>query len=251
MFKLADGSGKLAGGLHDGAAKIPDYDKQDRDARTGVMADPVQLASPVAAQGAQLRHRFRPVLHPAVPVGRRDGGVHAHPAAQPAGAGRRRLRPGASPWPAGCRWPRSGVLQTAALMSVLHWGLGLEMARAAGTVGFLLLVTGLLRRDRAVAERPLRAGRADPRPGAADAPADLGGRHVSRADQPRLLQRVHPFLPMSYVVEGLRRLITGGGLGPVWRAARCCSRFTAGRSRSPRGPRGASRCGRWTGCTRS
>ena len=45
MFKLADGSGKLAGGLHDGAEQIPDYDKQDRDARTEVMADPVQLAS--------------------------------------------------------------------------------------------------------------------------------------------------------------------------------------------------------------
>lgn len=28
-----------------------------------------------------------------------------------------------------------------ALMGVLHWGLGLEMARHAGTLGFLLLVT--------------------------------------------------------------------------------------------------------------
>ncbi len=33
------------------------------------------------------------------------------------------------------------MLQTVALMSVLHWGLGLQMARAAGTVGFLFLVT--------------------------------------------------------------------------------------------------------------
>ncbi len=92
MFKLADGSGKLAGGLHDGVDKIPDYDKKDRDQRTDVMADPVQLASQGPAQGAQLRHRFRPVLHPALPVGRRDGGLHADPAPQPARARRGRLR---------------------------------------------------------------------------------------------------------------------------------------------------------------
>lgn len=33
---------------------------------------------------------------------------------------------------------------------------------------------------------------------------------------------------MSYIVEGLRRLITGGGLGPVWQGCAVLLAFTAG-----------------------
>lgn len=33
---------------------------------------------------------------------------------------------------------------------------------------------------------------------------------------------------MSYIVEALRRLITGGGLGPVWHACVVLVAFTAG-----------------------
>lgn len=58
---------------------------------------------------------------------------------------RRALAAGASAWRiAFAGWlpvAAIGLLQVAALMSVLHWGLGLQMARAAGTVGFLALVT--------------------------------------------------------------------------------------------------------------
>ena len=92
MFKLADGSGELAGGLHDGVEQDPRL--RQAGPRPPYRGDgrPGAARQPVAAQGAQLRHRLRPVLHPALPLGRRDGRVHADPAAQPAGAGRRRLR---------------------------------------------------------------------------------------------------------------------------------------------------------------
>lgn len=50
---------------------------------------------------------------------------------------------------------------------------------------------------------------------------------------------IHPFMPMSYVVGALRRLITGGGPGPVWQACAVLAAFTLGR------------CGPSTVCTRS
>jgi putative membrane protein len=45
---------------------------------------------------------------------------------------------------------------------------------------------------------------------------------------PGFFNALHPFLPMSYVVDALRRLITGGGLGPVWQACAVLAAFTAG-----------------------
>ncbi|MGH3325817.1 MAG: hypothetical protein ACRDOV_15520, partial [Streptomyces sp.] len=45
---------------------------------------------------------------------------------------------------------------------------------------------------------------------------------------PDFFNAVHSFLPMSYVVEGLRHLITGGELWPVWRACLVLLAFTAG-----------------------
>ena len=57
---------------------------------------------------------------------------------------------------------------------------------------------------------------------------------------------------MTYVVDGLRRLITGGGLGPVWQGCAVLLAFTAGAlALTALSARAASRCGRWTGCTRS
>lgn len=45
---------------------------------------------------------------------------------------------------------------------------------------------------------------------------------------PGFFNAVHPYLPMSYVVEGLRHLITGGGTEAVWRACAVLLAVTAG-----------------------
>lgn len=121
-----------------------------------------------------------------------------------------------------------GVLQTVALMSVLHWAIGLQMVRAAGTVGFLFLVTACF----AAIVQWLNA-----RFGAAGRILVLaflmlqltsaGGTYPVQTS-PGFFNALHPFLPMSYVVEALRRLITGGGLGPVWHACVVLVAFTAG-----------------------
>lgn len=227
MFKLADGSGKLAGGLHDGAGKIPDYDQPERDRRTGVMADPVKLASHDLHHAPNYGTGFAPYF---IPLSLWVGAMVAYMLIPP--MNRRALAAGAPAWRiALAGWlpvVAVGVLQTAALMAVLHWAVGLQMVRAAGTVGFLFLVAACF----AAIVQWLNA-----RFGAAGRILVLallmlqltsaGGTYPVQTS-PGFFNAIHPFLPMSYVVEALRRLVTGGGLGPVWTACAVLAAFTAG-----------------------
>ncbi|MET8676521.1 YhgE/Pip domain-containing protein [Streptomyces sp. NPDC004647] len=227
MFKLADGSGKLAGGLHDGAEKIPDYGKKDRDARTEVMSDPVQLASQSMHKAPNYGTGFAPYF---IPLSLWVGSMVAYMVIQP--LNRRALAAGASSWRiAVAGWlpvAALGVLQTAALMSVLHWGLGLEMARAGGTVGFLLLTTACFA---AIVQwlnaRFGPAGRILVLALLMLQLTSAGGTYPVQTS-PGFFNAIHPYLPMTYVVEGLRRLITGGGLGPVWQGTAVLTAFTVG-----------------------
>jgi putative membrane protein len=45
---------------------------------------------------------------------------------------------------------------------------------------------------------------------------------------PGFFQALHPYLPMTYVVTGLRHLISGGPTDPVWRAALVLAVFLVG-----------------------
>ncbi|MEE1793191.1 YhgE/Pip domain-containing protein [Streptomyces sp. BE308] len=227
LFRLGDGSATLAQGLNDGVGKIPDYDKKDRDARTGVMADPVQLASKSLHAAPNYGTGFAPYF---IPLSLWVGAMVAYMLIQP--LNRRALAAGASAWRiAFAGWlpvAAIGVLQVAALMSVLHWGLGLQMAHAAGTIGFLALVTCCF----AAIVQWLNA-----RFGAAGRILVLavlmlqltsaGGTYPVETS-PGFFGAIHPYLPMSYVVDALRRLITGGGLGPVWQGCAVLLAFTAG-----------------------
>ncbi|MFG3658873.1 YhgE/Pip family protein [Streptomyces sp. NPDC047706] len=227
MFKLVDGSVKLANGLHDGAEQIPDYDRRERDARTEIMADPVQLASKSLYEAPNYGTGFAPYF---IPLSLWVGAMVAYMLIAP--LNRRALATGASAWRiALAGWLpvlAIGVLQTVALMAVLHWAVGLEMVRAAGTVGFLFLVTACF----AAIVQWLNA-----RFGAAGRILVLallmlqltsaGGTYPVQTS-PGFFNALHPFLPMSYVVEALRRLITGGGLGPVWHACVVLAAFTVG-----------------------
>lgn len=227
LFRLSDGSATLAQGLNDGVGKIPDYDKKDRDARTGVMADPVQLASSSLHAAPNYGTGFAPYF---IPLSLWVGAMVAYMLIQP--LNRRALSAGAPAWRiAFAGWlpvAAIGLLQVFALMSVLHWRLGLQMAHAAGTIGFLALVTCCF----AAIVQWLNA-----RFGAAGRILVLavlmlqltsaGGTYPVQTS-PGFFGAIHPYLPMTYVVEGLRRLITGGGLGPVWQACAVLLAFTAG-----------------------
>ncbi|MFF2411173.1 YhgE/Pip family protein [Streptomyces sp. NPDC058092] len=227
LIRLGDGSATLAEGLNDGVGKIPDYDKKDRDARTEVMADPVRLASESLHAAPNYGTGFAPYF---IPLSLWVGAMVAYMLIQP--LNRRALAAGASAWRiAFAGWlpvAAIGLLQVAALMSVLHWGLGLQMTRAAGTIGFLALTTCCF----AAIVQWLNA-----RFGAAGRILVLavlmlqltsaGGTYPVQTS-PGFFNAIHPYLPMSYIVEGLRRLITGGGLGPVWQGSAVLLAFTAG-----------------------
>ncbi|MEU5210733.1 YhgE/Pip domain-containing protein [Streptomyces sp. NPDC020742] len=227
LFKLSDGSQKLAGGLHAGVRQIPDYGKKERDARTRVMSDPVQLASDSAHKAPNYGTGFAPYF---IPLSLWVGAMVAYMLIQP--LNRRALAMGASSWRVAVSgWlpvAGIGVLQTAALMSVLHFGLGLEMTRTAGTLGFLVLVTacfsalvqwlnaqfGPAGRILVLALLMLQL-------------TSAGGTYPVQTS-PGFFGAIHPYLPMSYIVEGLRRLITGGETAPVWQGAAVLLAFTVG-----------------------
>ncbi|MEU0118892.1 YhgE/Pip domain-containing protein [Streptomyces bobili] len=227
IFKLVDGSGKLAGGLQDGAERIPDYDKKDRDARTAVMADPVRLASHDLHKAPNYGTGFAPYF---IPLSLWVGAMVAYMLIAP--MNRRALAAGAPAWRiALAGWlpvATIGVLQTTALMAVLHWAVGLEMVRAAGTVGFLFLVAACF--TAIVQWLNARFGPAGRILVLALLMLQLtsaGGTYPVQTS-PDFFNALHPYLPMSYVVEALRRLITGGGLAPVWQACGVLIAFTAG-----------------------
>ncbi|MCJ1681252.1 YhgE/Pip domain-containing protein [Streptomyces sp. APSN-46.1] len=227
MFKLVDGNRDLADGLHDGVGKIPDYDEKQRDARTEVMADPVKLANQSLHKAPNYGTGFAPYF---IPLSLWVGAMVAYMLIAP--LNRRALAAGASPWRvAFAGWlPVAGLgaAQVAALMSVLHWGLGLEMARPALTIAFLMLVTGCF----AAIVQWLNA-----KFGAAGRILVLavlmlqltsaGGTYPVQTS-PDFFNAIHPYLPMSYIVEGLRKLITGGDLAPVWQGCAVLVAFTAG-----------------------
>ncbi|GAA2513968.1 YhgE/Pip domain-containing protein [Streptomyces longisporus] len=227
MFKLVDGSGKLAGGLHDGAGKIPDYDKKDRNQRTEVMSDPVKLVSKDLHKAPNYGTGFAPYF---IPLSLWVGAMVAYMLIPP--MNRRALATGAPAWRiALAGWlpvVAIGVLQTVSLMAVLHWAIGLQMARAAGTVGFLFLVTACF--GAIVQWLNARFGAAGRILVLALLMLQLtsaGGTYPVQTS-PGFFNAIHPFLPMSYIVEALRRLITGGGLGPVWHACVVLVAFTVG-----------------------
>lgn len=227
MYKLVDGNRDLADGLHEGAGKIPDYDEQQRDTRTEVMADPVRLANQSLHKAPNYGTGFAPYF---IPLSLWVGAMVAYMIIAP--LNRRALAAGASPWRiALAGWlPVAGIgaAQVSLLMAVLHWGLGLEMARPALTIGFLMLVTGCF----AAIVQWLNA-----KFGAAGRILVLavlmlqltsaGGTYPVQTS-PGFFNAIHPYLPMSYVVESLRRLITGGDLAPVWQGCAVLVAFTAG-----------------------
>ncbi|WP_240139149.1 YhgE/Pip domain-containing protein [Streptomyces sp. MUM 178J] len=227
LISLKDGSTELAGGLNEGVEKIPDYDEKDRDRRTEVMADPVQLASQSLNKAPNYGTGFAPYF---IPLSLWVGSMVAYMIIQP--LNRRALAVGASAWRVALAgWlpvAAIGLLQVAALMSVLRFGLDLQPAHAAGTIAFLALTTlcfasiiqwlnarfGAAGRILVLAVLMLQL-------------TSAGGTYPVQTS-PGFFNAIHPYLPMTYVVEALRRLITGGGLGPVWQACAVLAAFTAG-----------------------
>ena len=224
LYKLAGGSDQLAGSLHDGAAKIPDLTAQDRADRTGVMSDPVQLAlgtlNKAANYGTGLSSYF-------IPLALWVGMMVAYMLLRPLNS--RLLAANIPSWRAALAgWLPAvaiGVAQVGALLAVLHFGLGLDLARPAAAIGFLLLTSATFAAvlqwvNAAFGTRGRVIGLAILMLQLTSA----GGTYPVQTS-PGFFGAIHPYLPMTWVVDGLRRLISGGDMTVVWQGVGVLAAF--------------------------
>ncbi|WP_327087255.1 YhgE/Pip family protein [Nonomuraea sp. NBC_01738] len=224
MGELTKGSKDLADGLGDGAHQIPDYTDQQRQARTDVMSDPVRLAKTVDNEVPNYGTGFAPFFLPlALWVGAMIAFMVLKPLNQRLLAGTAgAFRVTMAGWlPA----MALGAAQVGVLLAVLRFALGLEAAHWAGVAGLLLLAVAAFLAIVQAVNALLGA------PGRVVALALLMLQLTSAAGtypietSPGFFRTISPWLPMSWVVSALRRLISGGELTVVWQACGVLSAF--------------------------
>jgi YhgE/Pip-like protein len=219
LSQASSGAHRLAKGLDEGAGQVPDYTKDQRNQRSGVMSDPVRLATARSNPAPDYGTGFAPFFLPlALWVGAmfvymvlRPLNARAVAAAAPA---RRVALAGWSPA------VLVGILQVAVLLLVLKFALGLTAVRWAGVIALLVLTAASF-----MAVVQFVYGRFGP-VGRVIALVLLMLQLTSSAGtypiqtSPEFFQVLHPILPMGRVVTALRHLISGGPLTSVWE---CCA----------------------------
>ncbi|GAA1849478.1 YhgE/Pip domain-containing protein [Actinomadura bangladeshensis] len=227
LAQISDGSGRLAAGLDEGVRQIPDYGDNERAARDDMMSDPVRLASATDNKVPNYGTGFAPFF---VPLSLWVGGMIIYMLLRPLNP---RAMAGTAP---GRRVALAGWLpaaligaaQACVVLAVLHLALGLRAAHWPGLVAFLALASaaflaviqwvnarfGPIGRILALALLMLQLTSA-----AGTYPIETS---------PRFFQVIRPYLPMSWVVDGVRPLIGGGSLTPVWQGCAVLVAFLAG-----------------------
>ncbi|MEU8170459.1 YhgE/Pip domain-containing protein [Micromonospora sp. NPDC049004] len=212
LTRLGGGAGDLADGLADGEKKIPGYD--DADARSGILGDPVSLDRSARHPAGSYGVGFAPYfLGLALWVGAMITYMLLRP------VNRRHVMSGAPAWRVALAgWMPAaavGLAQAGVLFTVVTLVLGLDPVRPAVTLGLLALVSlaftaimqwlgaqlGPAGRLAALALLMLQL-------------TSSGGTYPVQTS-PGFFQAIHSWLPMSYVVAGLRHTINGGPAGPV------------------------------------
>jgi putative membrane protein len=215
LTTLDSGAQRLADGLADGAEKIPGYDPDDRADRAGVLGDPVALNRTVKHAAATYGVGFAPYfLALALWVGAMLSYMLLRPLTRRhvvSGApGRRVAFAGYAPAAA------IGVAQALVLFGVVRFGLGLRPVSSWGTLGLLVLsalaFTAIVQMLGAVLGP---AGRLAALILLMLQLTSSGGTYPVQTS-PAFFQAIHDWLPMTYVIAGLRRLTVGGSLDAVW-----------------------------------
>jgi putative membrane protein len=227
LSTLEDGAGQLARGLADGAEKIPGYDPDERAKRSGVLGDPVELDRHARHAAATYGVGFAPYfLGLALWVGAMVAYMLLRPVT------RRYLMSGAPPQRvAFAGWlPAAliGTVQAVVLFTVLRLVLGLAPVHPVRTLAYLVLIAVTF-----VAVMQWLGAHFGPA-GRLVALALLmlqltssGGTYPVQTT-PGFFQAIHPWLPMTYVVDGLRHLIDGGSAGTVIKGSFVLVAFAAG-----------------------
>ncbi|MEU8068461.1 YhgE/Pip domain-containing protein [Micromonospora sp. NPDC049151] len=216
LTRLEGGAGELADGLAAGERKLPGYD--DAASRAEVLGDPVGLIrdsqNPAGSYGVGFAPYF---LSLALWVGAMITYMLLRP------VNRRPVMSGAPGWRvvlAG--WlPAAGIglAQVAVLYTVVTLALGLDPRHGPATFGLLALTSlafTAIMQLLGVALGP--AGRLAALALLMLQLTSSGGTYPVQTS-PGFFQAIHPWLPMTYVVDGLRHTINGGTTAPVVEAA--------------------------------
>jgi putative membrane protein len=227
LSDLQSGANQLAGGLADGARQIPGYDRDGIAARAGVLGDPVDLQRQVRHPAATYGVGFAPYF---VGLALWVGAMITYMLLRPvnlrhvlAGAPARRVA--LAGWLPGVA---IGVAQAVLLFVVLYGALGLRPVHTTATLGYLLLTA--LAFTAIVQWLGAQLGPAGRLAALALLMLQLtssGGTYPVQTS-PGFFGAIHPYLPMSYVVDGLRHLIDGGSMGTVTLGCLVLTGFAAG-----------------------
>lgn len=216
--QLTDGTQTLADALTDGAAAIPADDDTTRTQRAATVSAPVALDSDDVAAAEGFGEGFAPFfLSLALFVGSLITWLLLRPMPS------RALATPASGWRitlAGYLPALAiGVAQVAVILSVVRLGLGLHMSTVVGTIGFTLLVvaTFLALQQALMALLGPAAGKVAVLALLMLQLASSGGTYPVETT-PLFFRVLHPLLPMSYAVTGLRHVVTGDP-GAAWAPA--------------------------------
>ncbi|WP_028046587.1 YhgE/Pip family protein [Cellulomonas sp. URHE0023] len=214
--QMRDGAQQLSDGLSAGATKIPDDSADQRTARATTIANPVTLETTDLAVAHSLGEGFAPMF---LPMALFVGGIIIWLLLRPLPA--RALSTPASGW----RVAIAGYLpavaigagQVAFLLGVVTFGLGLSVGHPVGTIAFLVLVTATF-----LALQQMLIAVLGPATGKVAMIALLMLQITSASGTypvqttPAFFQVVHPLLPMTYAVQGLRDLVTGAPDARLW-----------------------------------
>ena len=214
--KLSDGSRQLADGLDKGAAQVPTWSPQQRDAVARTVASPVGVQQHVANEAPTFGTGFAPFFLPlALFIGALIVWMLLTPLqARPIVAGLGSLRVVLASY-----WPALAVVacQVAIMYAVVHVGVGLHAKYAPATVAFLFLVaaTFLAMIQAFNAVFGVAVGRVVTLAFLMFQLVSSGGIYpVETTAKP--FQIIHPFDPMTYAVNGLRELTVGGVESRLW-----------------------------------
>lgn len=204
---LADGAGQLAEGLTGGEEAIPEGIATPERAST--IASPVHVEESHVSQAEGFGEGFAPFFLPlALFVGALITWLLLRPLptralATPASGGRVTL---AGYLPA----LALGAAQVVVMLGVVHLGLGLDLSSGVGTLAFTMLVaaTFLALQQMLMAVLGPAAGKVAILALLMLQLASSGGTYPVETT-PAFFRAIHPLLPMSYAVTGLRQVITG------------------------------------------
>ncbi|MBO9553945.1 YhgE/Pip domain-containing protein [Cellulomonas sp.] len=215
--QLTDGTGTLADSLAQGADKVPDDTADQRAARAATLATPVTLSTDDVATAEGFGEGIAPFF---LPLALFLGGVVTWMILRPVPP-----RALATPLP-GWRTALAGylpaalvgVVQVAALLGVMRL-VGLDPTHPVGALAFLLLVVAafLALQQTILSLLGTAAGRVTTLALLVLQLASAGGTYPVETS-PAFFRAIHPLLPLSYGVDGLRSLLTGDPDARLWSA---------------------------------